>query len=703
MRCLGCAKEISDDEKYCDECKIKMADEQIEKEEQEDIKKAKKKKRQQYLVVIAVVLVILAASSVVMPAIIRKAEQQEEKEVAEANKLSSAEFKAVIDAYGASASLAINNYMNSNDGVLPKFDDIESNIVFERYSVKCDDIQINYDGSLYLSACKVDGEEYDDDYSYCKKIEKPETKTKSGDKLYIYKITPNNTNFSNITYSVFSSPVDTSSPVTQYATYDLLDTYECNEKSCKGFRVSGVSNQAFVYDGDYILYNYINKQTKKLNISDFEKDRAAVRLIEGNNSLIGLGLPDSKGKYSVYSLAVDKEITDHSYYSVYTTNSLAKVGQFFVEADKGAAILSITDAALIKMIPGYYNFSGGDNGLYTAMKMNSGSGDTLIFDKDFNLVVKDDVQGVVLNSDLSLTGKKANSFAVYDFSGNKVIQSDEFKSIVKVIKDYVIVIDKNDDLQVYSYKNQKLATLTNVAGNYSVHSALSGWYSNKGKEGIYVVVENKDISYGTNGSGNEYYYIPSTGEVGVVATKGVGGYAKPVLYLYPKKETTVKVSFEHNELLTTTYPKFKNVWKVTANKNGDLYDSKGRYYYGLYWEEEENHNIDFSTGFYVTKDNAIDFLEEKLDKIGFTQREANEFIMYWLPILEKNGKNLVYFELTDEREAYNKLIIEPKVDSLLRVAMHVKKVDQEVNIKEQKLPTFKRKGFTAVEWGGVIH
>ena len=77
--------------------------------------------------------------------------------------------------------------------------------------------------------------------------------------------------------------------------------------------------------------------------------------------------------------------------------------------------------------------------------------------------------------------------------------------------------------------------------------------------------------------------------------------------------------------------------------------------------------------------------------------------MYWLPILEKNGKNLVYFELTDEREAYNKLIIEPKVDSLLRVAMHVKKVDQEVNIKEQKLPTFKRKGFTAVEWGGVIH
>ena len=47
--------------------------------------------------------------------------------------------------------------------------------------------------------------------------------------------------------------------------------------------------------------------------------------------------------------------------------------------------------------------------------------------------------------------------------------------------------------------------------------------------------------------------------------------------------------------------------------------------------------------------------------------------------------------------------IEPKVDSMLRMAIHVKKVDRKVNIKEQKLKTFKRKGFSAVEWGGVIH
>lgn len=50
--------------------------------------------------------------------------------------------------------------------------------------------------------------------------------------------------------------------------------------------------------------------------------------------------------------------------------------------------------------------------------------------------------------------------------------------------------------------------------------------------------------------------------------------------------------------------------------------------------------------------------------------------MYWLPILVKNGKSLVYFELTDSRENYNKLIINPKSYSLFRVDIHIKKVDK---------------------------
>jgi len=177
-------------------------------------------------------------------------------------------------------------------------------------------------------------------------------------------------------------------------------------------------------------------------------------------------------------------------------------------------------------------------------------------------------------------------------------------------------------------------------------------------------------------------------------------YDKPILYLYPEKETSVKVYFKNNNLLTTTYPKFNNFWSVNVFPNGDMYDENGNYYYALYWEEKELENCDFKEGFYVGKDDAIGFLEEKLSIIGLNERERNEFIMYWLPVMEKNKHNLVYFELTNEKQTKNKLIIEPTPDSLLRVTMHVKKVNKKTEITEQKLSSFERKGFVAVEWGG---
>jgi hypothetical protein len=113
--------------------------------------------------------------------------------------------------------------------------------------------------------------------------------------------------------------------------------------------------------------------------------------------------------------------------------------------------------------------------------------------------------------------------------------------------------------------------------------------------------------------------------------------------------------------------------------------------------------VDFSVGFCVTGEEAAAFLEEKLDHIGLTNRETNEMIMYWLPVLQKNGHSLVYFELTDSREAYNSLQISPAPDSLLRIAVHVKAVSAPVEIPPQYLPRWERTGFAAVEWGGVIH
>lgn len=180
---------------------------------------------------------------------------------------------------------------------------------------------------------------------------------------------------------------------------------------------------------------------------------------------------------------------------------------------------------------------------------------------------------------------------------------------------------------------------------------------------------------------------------------------KPILYLYPKEKEEVSIKLKNADKIITSYPKYINEWNVTAYPNGDLYDKTGKYYYALYWDESSIFTPSFEEGFIVTKENAISFLEEKLSFVGLNNKERNEFIMYWLPKLEKNEKNLVYFELTEEREKHNKLIINPIPDSLLRINMHIKKIDnnENINIKEQKLSKTERIGFTAVEWGGTIH
>ena len=178
---------------------------------------------------------------------------------------------------------------------------------------------------------------------------------------------------------------------------------------------------------------------------------------------------------------------------------------------------------------------------------------------------------------------------------------------------------------------------------------------------------------------------------------------KPILYLYPNEDMNINVKLEHSNRIITSYPKYTNGWSVKASSDGSLYDNSDKYYYALYWDEKNPNKISFDEGFYVTKENAIDFLEEKLSTVGLNDKERNEFIMYWLPKLEENEKSLVYFELTEERQYNNKLIITPEPDHLFRINIHIKKVNRKIEIKEQKLEKFERIGFVAVEWGGTIH
>lgn len=175
---------------------------------------------------------------------------------------------------------------------------------------------------------------------------------------------------------------------------------------------------------------------------------------------------------------------------------------------------------------------------------------------------------------------------------------------------------------------------------------------------------------------------------------------KPVIYLYPEEESEVSVKLFLDGKLTCTYPSYNNGWSVTALPDGTLTDGNGQVYNYLYWEGQTNAWWDLSKGFCIKGEDTAAFLEDALAKLGLTRREANEFIVYWLPQMEQNPYNIISFQKDVYTDAA-KLEIEPAPDTIIRVFMTWQASDAFADIPEQELSAPVRTGFTAVEWGGT--
>lgn len=207
---------------------------------------------------------------------------------------------------------------------------------------------------------------------------------------------------------------------------------------------------------------------------------------------------------------------------------------------------------------------------------------------------------------------------------------------------------------------------------------------------------------------------PCEDELDIISTEVL----KPVIYCY-NSNSNVEVSLDvNNGELYCEYPKHTQItentyiWNVRVTEDGTIYTENNEEYSYIFWEalgNTEEYNFDDGVGYCIKGENTENFLRETLSNIGLTPKEYNEFIVYWLPLMQKNEYNLIKFYGLDKNDIYNKdytLTVKEDnniINNQLRVFMIWKSSDSEITLEPQNFTNveFDRYNGTAiVEWGG---
>lgn len=218
--------------------------------------------------------------------------------------------------------------------------------------------------------------------------------------------------------------------------------------------------------------------------------------------------------------------------------------------------------------------------------------------------------------------------------------------------------------------------------------------------------------------------------VGEYDYKLMGGCGKPVVYLYPEKETLVSIHFLSRMQLTTAIPSYQNGWNIMARPDGTLSEigtrtdcsqiapkfgseyapnaCKDNSYPYIYWAGNsiERTYPQPDGGWVISASQLSRFMNDKLDEVGLSTKEKADMLSYWLPEMQKSDSPYyrISFLQTMEMDQIAPMLILPKPQSFSRIFLDylplVQKPSQ--NLLPQKLERIQRDGFTVVEWGGKL-
>jgi hypothetical protein len=185
-----------------------------------------------------------------------------------------------------------------------------------------------------------------------------------------------------------------------------------------------------------------------------------------------------------------------------------------------------------------------------------------------------------------------------------------------------------------------------------------------------------------------------------------GGCGKPVVYLYPEKTEKISVKVAPSGGITVSEPAYGEGWNVIADPMSRIKNlADGKFYPYLFWEGTSKEIYKMSKyGFVAGRDELEGLLNEKLFKLGLISKEISDFKEYWLPKMLAENKSYYFVTFVPQRkiDELAPLEINPRPDTVIRVLMDYQGLDERIGALGYDIKTPERKGFTAVEWGGVL-
>jgi len=164
--------------------------------------------------------------------------------------------------------------------------------------------------------------------------------------------------------------------------------------------------------------------------------------------------------------------------------------------------------------------------------------------------------------------------------------------------------------------------------------------------------------------------------------------------------------------LVDLVPEHTNCASLDTTRHGSEYAQdacrKNTYPY-LYWAGNRVGAaypvLDKNIGWVVSRDNLWSFLDTTVTTIGFTQKEKDDFLSYWVPVLWE--KQVPWYHLrflqTSDMNAFVPMNIHPQPDRYYRLFLDWQPLSEPLSmpIVPQQLDRIIRTGFTIVEWGGL--